>query len=289
MSVRTPLDAAPESREPSPASFKSFSKLSGVGAVGGICIYTLLRISYGAFYGAFGVTPEDVGLDYPDLIFQSIVGLVVLGFLVVIGVVVWGFADLGVTAFLNRRARRRHKAGKRGSIVPPVSLRQLAVGAFVIFCLLLLLGEIPRQASEFAERGKSGRAVTWAGFRVDAIVSDKFPLLAYRAEPAEISLLGPHTPAEEQAVSSSSLMYLGSGSETHIFFDHESEELLRVPVRSSVIVSRDVSRGDPYDFPSVVFFALPILLVFALRVAEVVRQDRRLSAAAEILGVKHEP
>jgi hypothetical protein len=261
------------------------TKISSVAIPGAIAVYTLLRISYGAFYGAFGVAPEDVGLTYPSVVFQSVVGLAVLGIILVVIVAIWRLTDQAVTVALNKRAARRRKKGKKGPVRESIPLRRFGIGASLIFGLFLLVDEIPRQAFEFAERAKNGQAVTWAGFRVDSIVSEKFPLLPYRAEPASIQVLGPGDSAEADLSSRTTLMYLGTGGDAHVLFDRVSEEVLRVPVRSAILVNRDVARADPYDFPTITFFGLVVIFVLTLAATEVLDEEERRARVAGILGV----
>lgn len=47
-------------------------------AVLGIVLYAVLRIAYSVFYSNFGLTPDDLGLGYLDLLIQSAVGTVML-------------------------------------------------------------------------------------------------------------------------------------------------------------------------------------------------------------------
>jgi hypothetical protein len=47
-------------------------------AVLGIVLYAVLRIAYSLFYNNFGLTPDDLGLSYLDLLIQSAVGTVIL-------------------------------------------------------------------------------------------------------------------------------------------------------------------------------------------------------------------
>jgi hypothetical protein len=44
----------------------------------GIVLYAVLRIAYSLFYNNFGLTPDDLGLSYLDLLIQSAVGTVIL-------------------------------------------------------------------------------------------------------------------------------------------------------------------------------------------------------------------
>jgi hypothetical protein len=56
-------------------------------AVFGLLLYAVLRIAYSIFYNRFGLTPDDLGLGYVDLLVQSAVGTSVL--LVVVLTCTW--------------------------------------------------------------------------------------------------------------------------------------------------------------------------------------------------------
>src|SRR5690242_13321534 len=66
--------------------------LTVVGAV----TYGLVRLAYSLFYSQLGLTPEDVGLGYQELLAQSAVSLIVL---LVIGFVLSLLAALAVAAY----------------------------------------------------------------------------------------------------------------------------------------------------------------------------------------------
>ena len=52
--------------------------ISAALAVAAIILYGVLRIAYSVFYHGFGLTPDDLGLGYGDLLVQSAVGTVLL-------------------------------------------------------------------------------------------------------------------------------------------------------------------------------------------------------------------
>ncbi|HEX2057620.1 MAG TPA: hypothetical protein VHI71_04545 [Actinomycetota bacterium] len=262
------------------------AKTGGISVAAAFAIYTLLRASYGSFYGAFGIAPEDVGLDYPAVMFQSVVGVVVFALLIGFVVMAWTLAEVVTTYLRTRYARRRHKSGKRARVVRLPPIRHFWVGATLIVTLFLLVDELPRQAVGFANRAKEGRPVTWAGFRIDSIVSEKFPILAYRAEPAEVSFTRGSSSKTSGISARETLMYLGTGAENHVLFDYETEEVFRLPIRDAIVVTRDVGRNDPYKFPTWIFFALTGLFVIYLLIIEASQDLKAERATARRLGVE---
>ncbi len=91
-------------------------------AVLGIVLYAVLRIAYSLFYNNFGLTPDDLGLSYLDLLIQSAVGTVILLMVMfvvaalVVAVYVGMFGQLRMQ--WNNFFRQRH-AGSSGSERPP--------------------------------------------------------------------------------------------------------------------------------------------------------------------------
>jgi hypothetical protein len=47
-------------------------------ALVGVLLYAVLRVAYSTFYGRFGLTPDDLGLGYVELLVQAAVGVVAL-------------------------------------------------------------------------------------------------------------------------------------------------------------------------------------------------------------------
>lgn len=103
-------------------------------AVLGIVLYAVLRIAYSLFYSNFGLTPDDLGLSYLDLLIQSAVGTVVLLMVMfvvaalVVAVFVGLFGQIRMQWNQNRVQwneffRQRH-AGSSGSGRPPSAKRK---------------------------------------------------------------------------------------------------------------------------------------------------------------------
>ena len=67
----------------------------------GLLAYAVLRIAYSVFYNRFGLSPDDLGLTYVDLLVQSAVGTSVLLLLVVGGVSILFAEFVGVGAALG--------------------------------------------------------------------------------------------------------------------------------------------------------------------------------------------
>jgi hypothetical protein len=80
----------------------------------GIVLYAVLRIAYSVFYNHFGLTPDDLGLGYLDLLVQSAVGTVILvmAAFAVAALVVPVYVGLSEGAWVQwRNLRGRRPAG----------------------------------------------------------------------------------------------------------------------------------------------------------------------------------
>jgi hypothetical protein len=55
-------------------------------AVLGLALYAVMRVAYGRFYESFGLSPDDLGLSYLELLAQSALGAVVLAALFALSV-----------------------------------------------------------------------------------------------------------------------------------------------------------------------------------------------------------
>ncbi|MGZ4234262.1 MAG: hypothetical protein ACXVUE_08205 [Solirubrobacteraceae bacterium] len=74
----------------------------------GLLFYAVLRVAYSVFYNRFGLSPDDLGLSYVDLLVQSAVGTSVLLLLVVAGTSILFAEFVGIGAAWGdiRRARK---------------------------------------------------------------------------------------------------------------------------------------------------------------------------------------
>ena len=101
----------------------------------GVVLYAVLRIAYSLFYNNFGLTPDDLGLGYIDLLIQSAVGTVILLVVVFVVATVVALVYVGLIgsyppllralwqnfrALLQNFRRGFRPAGSSGSESPPV-------------------------------------------------------------------------------------------------------------------------------------------------------------------------
>ena len=121
--MQSSVTTSPQKPEPGDRSFlASFggwaTDARTVLAVLGIVLYAVLRIAYSVFYNSFGLTPDDLGLGYLDLLIQSAVGTIIL--LLVVFVVAAFAAALyvgmygGIVEVRSERTRARHVAKTSG-------------------------------------------------------------------------------------------------------------------------------------------------------------------------------
>jgi hypothetical protein len=106
------------------ASFPSWATdARTVLALLGFVLYAVLRIAYSLFYNNFGLTPDDLGLGYIDLLIQSAVGTVILLVVVFVVATVVALIYVGLIGSypeLWRYFRRGFRpAGSSGPESPP--------------------------------------------------------------------------------------------------------------------------------------------------------------------------
>jgi hypothetical protein len=120
-------------------------------AVLGLVFYAVLRIAYSVFYNDFGLSPDDLGLSYVDLLVQSAVGTSVL-LLVVVGsasILFCEFVGLGATVGdIRRGAKGEPASGLTAAMTIVVVIAGLcaaaadAVGAHAVAGALLTVAAI---------------------------------------------------------------------------------------------------------------------------------------------------
>ena len=217
-------------------------------AVLGIVLYAVLRIAYSLFYNNFGLTPDDLGLSYLDLLIQSAVGTVILLMVMfvvaalVVAVYVGMFGQLRMQ--WNNFFRQRHagssgserppSAKEEGESVPPRSpdFRLLKIGeknrarwvrglaaialATLGFAILLLFA----RAESDATRVQDGHASSFTvlGFRVTT----------WGAEDATVSLTSNQIAADLRPLAGRCLMYLGQSNGTAFLYLVSTHEVFRV-------------------------------------------------------------
>lgn len=95
----------------------------------GLFIYALLRISYSLFYGRFGVSPEEVGLGFAEILSQAAVGILFVFAIQFVVVLPWVFlgryAHKNIKDWLNEKSQRvksvREQKGRIWAAVELVS------------------------------------------------------------------------------------------------------------------------------------------------------------------------
>jgi hypothetical protein len=127
--IQPSVTTSPQKPEaPAQSSLASYGRwatdVRTVLAVLGIVLYAVLRIAYSVFYSNFGLTPDDLGLGYLDLLVQSAVGTVIL-FMAVFTVVALVVAVyVGLIGHTSKKrsnlTRRRRPAGSSTKRPPSV-------------------------------------------------------------------------------------------------------------------------------------------------------------------------
>ncbi len=81
----------------------------------GLALYAVMRVAYGRFYEPFGLSPDELGLSYLELLAQSALGAVVLAALFALSVP----AGLGATNLMDRAQETRSRSSSWASSSSP--------------------------------------------------------------------------------------------------------------------------------------------------------------------------
>lgn len=184
----------------------------------GVVLYGLIRLWYQAFYGPFGLAPEDVGLDYAETLARS------AGLIVWLTILLAPFVVLFV--LLRERARRFVLALRSSPSFPRWLLDALAplailLAVFALFGLAAVGSERMIDSASDAKRGEVG----------------DFPFgmnIGANAEPAAITWIE-EPPDGLDDLASHRLMYLGQSEGTAFLYDIDSERTVQIPSNSALI------------------------------------------------------
>jgi len=210
-----------------------------VGTIGltvlGIVMYIMLRFSYFVFYNHFGVSPEEVGLGYIEILVRSGPTLIVA---VAVSVI--------LIALCLRFALRIEGHELR---------RYLLLG--VVFILLVILVGGPARANRLARVVQDGTPIhpltvgELLGIQVDYVsvepVSNNAPTESGQADPTDQR----QQPADKEAVADqavaeeppadlsqrTSLLYFGQANGIAVLYDHAQQQLIRVPMSEITMVA----------------------------------------------------
>jgi len=198
----------------------------------GLVLFALIRTSYAVFYRRFGLTPEDLGISYPQILAQSGVAAVIF---VLYGLIFWVMLKIArfvlleawvAISLLLRRAprttsfRNRLRRYTRGRVAAVLAI------AFVAFAFAIQ----PLYFAQYADRATQGKPVLLGG-----LLYGKIPSPGVVAIPATVTWAAGEPPKGFDPESEDALMYLGEHSGTVFLYDYRRKETIRVP-SSSVVV-----------------------------------------------------
>jgi hypothetical protein len=249
--------------------------------VSGVLIYAILSLSYSQFYGALGVSPSDVGLNYLNTLAGSVgIVLVILLLLLVIFVlclipVALIRLFLGGRRYLSDESFRKEiTAGESGMIEPLLLVSALpSLSIWTIRQVVSLLKNVMNEARRYSVKVTVWTAlvlVTVLAFYVlprmatvraqeatngNAVLQPDLPLLpltvlSVHADPVQIAPTGESgkTPAVDALKARSALtpplLYLGQANSLVVLYDSTKEQAIYVP-SSSVLVTVSNCRAQP--------------------------------------------
>jgi hypothetical protein len=243
------------------------SAMSAVLALMAIVLYAILRIAYSIFYSHFGLTPDDLGLNYLDLVVQSAVGVVLLSMAILV------FTAIPFLVVAAYRTRLDSK-WKEAILVIASCLSVLALvlaftalstpAALVIYCIYILL-LLPLGVLGFIDglRGPSRRL--WRGAMIAAAVvalalatgyilvrakDDRssvydgdpagfrlfgFSITTWGAEEATVKWTSDTVAADLKPVANRCLLYFGQSAGTSYFYVADTHQVLRLSTASVLV------------------------------------------------------
>jgi hypothetical protein len=201
----------------------------------GLVAYSILRTAYGRFYASFGLTPDDVGLDYGQTLARA-AGLVVT-WLLLPGVVL--ASSVTVIALLIVHQSEVLEQSSLGSRLlrwiphPPVTVRQalrlglMATIVTVFLSSLLTAYTMPSQAANYAQYVHDGKATSPQPV-------GPFVQFEVRADQAKVYVKG--SLAEGLKIPRD-VTFLGQHDGTVILWDARNKALYRIPAGDVVLIS----------------------------------------------------
>jgi hypothetical protein len=191
--------------------------------------YVIARYAYEQFYGAFGVTPEDVGLGYAETLTRSsnaLIEAVVAG--VLLAWSVWTVKQL-------RRGDGKTNGSGLSGFVRGYLLWIATIAAFVLSALLLTSAHILR-----------GRVLEGKSVRVSTTLTSGWSwatILGVRVHPVMLDWIEGAPPSSVHEAHNHRLMYLGRSGSTVVLYDVDGKRTLRLPEGSVVLTEAFVPRA----------------------------------------------
>lgn len=202
---------------------------------GGVLIFVLLRLYYNKFYGALGVSPNDIGLGYASTLASS-VGFLFVGLAIALcpSIVV---GSIYGAWYVTRTSESNLPSSFRDLLdqLRPGLLRiaKIAVPLATVAVLVLATVWFIERADYYSNIVKQGRAVKFRGVPFSSFV--------VRATPAEIRVISKdgENPGLEDLQSRSAkeppLLYLGQANSAFIFYDSAMQQSIYVPASPVVL------------------------------------------------------
>ena len=197
-------------------------------ALGAAIWYGFLWITYNRFYEPLGISPSDVGLNYANILANSVGAAVT--FLVPVAVLVMALLSLAVLV----RSFGYRRGFNPSRLIYVKILRNLLV-TVALLVVGLLVYVFPVRAANAADQVKQGEAVSPLHFLMSPA-----PVLAVQANRViSIKPASPQKTGETTAIASlprSGLLYMGQANGVIVLFDSSERQAHFIP-SSSVLLT----------------------------------------------------
>lgn len=187
--------------------------------VGGGFVYALARLWYVAFYGEFGLDPEDVGLGSSATLARAIPGFLVVAIPVSLVAVFYYLVARVIGVFGSRENRTRTDV----------------LGLLVGVVALLILVTVPNFALDQASDVKEGHEIRATGHRLS--IASFRNLLGLNVRQVDIGWRD--KTRRPLKLGKDELMLLGSGSDLYYIYDVELGRTVSLPRDLVVIYEQD--------------------------------------------------
>jgi hypothetical protein len=202
----------------------------------GVMLFVVLRSYYGRFYGALGVDPSSVGLDYVNTFASSVGILLFVGFAAVIfpGVVATGCYAIWRLVRYEKAPLLALSRRLLDDVKSQLSrATRVFVPAGIVIGISILSVVFWFKAAEYADAVRSGRPVKFGSLAVTSF--------AIRASPVDLSIPpgADPGPVGDALITRSheppGLLYLGQANGTGILYDSRSQQAVHIPLDQFVL------------------------------------------------------
>ena len=211
-----------------PEGSRSIDYLVGLGGLTaiGVFVYAILRFSYWSFYNRFGITPEEVGLGYVEILTRSAPVLVLA---------------MTLAAGFNALLARKLLHLDTGQV-----WRIAGITSALLLAAVLFAGPVrANDLADLAERGipvHPRLPVELVAVQVDYVTLTPNGETEEKEQKTQTSVPVAQAPSPSQEdvealEQRTSLLYFGQSNQIAVLYDTENQQVIRVPMADVTIIA----------------------------------------------------